>query len=388
MSDEGFVIGIDVGAGLGVKTGLFTDPLRQFGSRLLERANFDDNFDDFLKHLVSTLEVLTKENDRKLHQADAIGIASPGLFASDGSYLLSANLPFLTGENVQRRLAEISGLPVAIDNDANAGGLAEWFILRTDLLYWVLGGGWGGTWINKQGDVMYPALDWDGNDQSLHHTDEPGYSIPLAKLSLKPLFYEFGASFERFEQIVIEDMALSEGQLAGPGANQDTIRAEVVLSGPGRCRLFRAMVGDDDFYQRFLEINENDQMSDPSVAGRHISKLSEMRVESAVNTDRLFGRLLAMAAQILFRQARNDGLPEGVPICLGGKPSYALPYFGPAAQGRMGAMGIMSYLRPSVIDERGLNANLVGASVLAAKTFAARQSAAVELSTEENNRPR
>ena len=28
----------------------------------------------------------------------------------------------------------------------------------------------------------------------------------------------------------------------------------------------------------------------------------------------------------------------------------------------------MSYLRPSVIDERGLNANLVGAAVLAEKT--------------------
>ena len=49
------------------------------------------------------------------------------------------------------------------------------------------------------------------------------------------------------------------------------------------------------------------------------------------------------------------------------KPSYALPYFGPSAQGRLGASGIMSYMRPSVIDERGLNANLIGAAVLAEK---------------------
>jgi hypothetical protein len=30
----------------------------------------------------------------------------------------------------------------------------------------------------------------------------------------------------------------------------------------------------------------------------------------------------------------------------------------------------MSYLRPSIIDERGLNANLVGAAVLAEQTAA------------------
>jgi hypothetical protein len=67
----------------------------------------------------------------------------------------------------------------------------------------------------------------------------------------------------------------------------------------------------------------------------------------------------------MIRQARCDGLPEALPICLGGKPSYALPYFGPTAQRRLGAAGVMSYLRPSVIDERGFNANLVGAAVLA-----------------------
>jgi hypothetical protein len=36
-------------------------------------------------------------------------------------------------------------------------------------------------------------------------------------------------------------------------------------------------------------------LTDPSIAGKLISKLSTMRVESAVNTDRLFGRILAEA---------------------------------------------------------------------------------------------
>ena len=263
-------------------------------------------------------------------------------------------------------------MPTAIDNDANLGGLAEWSVIRTDLLYWVFGGGWGGAWVDKSGRIRFPVLDWDGDDQNLHYTNEPGYAIPLDKLSLKTMFYQYGASFDRFEQIVAEDLGIASGRLTGPSGNPDSIRAEVILSGPGRCRLFRAVVGDDDFFKRFLNIQEAEQMTDPSIAGALISKLSSMRVEPALNTDRLFGRILAEAALIMCRQARRDGLPEGVPICLGGKPSYALPYFGPSTQRRLGAGGLTSYLRPSVIDERGLNANLVGAAVLADKIASER----------------
>jgi hypothetical protein len=362
-----FCIGIDIGAGRGAKIGLFADPHNQIDAELLSREAFGDDFEPFVAKLVQTLEQLLKKNDRRLRDARAIGIASPGLFRSDGSYLLAANLPFLTGRNLKQRLSEETGVPVAIDNDANVGGLAEWSVIRTDLLYWVFGGGWGGAWIDKTGTVKFPALDWDGNDRSLHYTNEPGYAIPLDKLTLKTTFYQYGASFDRFEQIAAEDLGAPNGKLTGPAGDPDSVRAEVILSGPGRCRLFRAVVGDDDFYKRFLHIHETRQMTDPSIAGAHISKLSNMRVESAVNTDRLFGRILAQATLIMFKQARKDDLPEGLPICLGGKPSYALPYFGPSAQGRLGTLGIMSYMRPSVIDERGLNANLLGAAVLAQK---------------------
>jgi hypothetical protein len=370
MDKDDFCVAIDVGAGLGVKIGLFTDPYNQTDGGLVRREGFEDDFDDFVARLLEAIEQLLKKNGRRLHEAQALGIASPGLFRSDGSYLLAANLPFLIGHNLRQRLAEETGLPTAIDNDANIGGLAEWSVLRTDLLYWVFGGGWGGVWIDKTGAVRFPALDWDGDDRSLHYTNEPGYAIPLDKLMLKTLFYQFGASFDRFEQIAAEDLQSPDGKLTGPGGDANSIRAEVILSGPGRCRLFRAVVGDDDFYKRFLDIHESRQMTDPSIAGAHISKLSNMRVESAVATDRLFGRILAEATLTMFRQARRDGLPEGLPICLGGKPSYALPYFGPSAQSRLGAVGVMSYLRPSVIDERGFNANLVGAAVLAEKTYA------------------
>jgi len=362
-----FYIAIDIGAGMGVKLGLFADRHRQIDDDLLRSEEYEPDFESFVAQLLIALDRLAKKNGRQIGAACAIGIASPGLFRSDGSYLLAANLPFLCGRNLKQRLADETGVPVAIDNDANLGGLAEWSVVQTDLLYWVFGGGWGGAWVDKSGQVRFPALDWDGDDRKLHYTNEPGYGIPLDKLNLKTLFYQYGASFDRFEQIAAEEFGKTDGKLTGPAGDPNSIRAEVVLSGPGRCRLFRAVVGDDNFYERFLDIHETRQMTDPAVAGRLISKLSTMRVEAAVNTDRMFGRILAEAASIMWRQARRDGLPEGVPICLGGKPSYALPYFGPSAQRRLGAMGIMSYLRPSVIDERGLNANLVGAAVLAEK---------------------
>ena len=374
MNGDDYVIAIDIGAGLGAKVGLFVNPHTQIADGLLHLDEFGSGVDALVERLIKIVHTMARTAGRNLNHARAIGIASPGLFRSDGCYLLAANLPFLNGQNLRKRMQEATGLPTGIENDANAGGLAEWSVLRTDVLYWVFGGGWGGAWISKAGEVQFPALDWDGNDAGLHYTNEPGYAIPLDKLNLRTMFYQYGVSFDRFERIAAEDLGFTNNKLTGPCGNHDTIRAEVILSGPGRCRLFRAMVGDDDFYVKFLDIHESKKMTDPSVAGQHISKLSRMRVEAAVQTDRLFGRILAQATQILMKQARQDGMPDGIPICLGGKPSYALPYFGPSAQGRLGAMGIMSYLRPSVIDERGFNANLVGAAVLAEKTFAQSQS--------------
>ncbi|MGO9111214.1 MAG: ROK family protein [Thermoguttaceae bacterium] len=364
---ENLCIGIDIGAGLGVKMGLFAEPHRQIEDELLRRNESPADFECFIAALLSRLDHLLKKQSQRMSDVRAIGIASPGLFRSDGTYQLAANLPFLRGQNLKARIAHDTGVPVAIDNDANLGGLAEWSVIRTDLLYWVFGGGWGGAWVDKTGHIRFPVLDWDGDDQKLHYSNEPGYAIPLGKLLLKTIFYQYGASFERFEQVAAEDLGIASGRLAGPCGNPDSIRAEVVLSGPGRCRLFRAVVGDDDFFTRFLDVQETEQMADSSIAGALISKLSKLRVEPAVTTDHLFGRILAEAALIMCRQARRDGLPEGVPICLGGKPSYALPYFGPSAQRRLGAGGLISYLRPSVIDQRGLNANLVGAAVLADK---------------------
>ena len=360
-------IAIDIGAGLGAKICLFHETDLPFAESLLSVEEYGPGFESFADALIGRIEEFLLQQRVDRSGLRGIGVACPGILNGDGSFHLVQNLPHWSGRNLKATLERFFGVPVGIENDANAGGLAEWSVLRLELIYWVFGGGWGGVWISREGVVRFPAVDWDGRDESLHYTNEPGYAIPLDKLMLKPLFNEVGASFERFDKIVTEELAPPGGVLTGPCGNPDTLRAEVILSGPGRLRLFRTLVGDDDFYERFLDDGESTGLSDPMVAGRLISKLSSMRVEAAVNTDRLYGKVLGMATRIMLKAAHKDGMPENLPICLGGKPSYALPYFGPSAQRAMGRLGILNYLRPSVIDERGSNANLVGAAVLALK---------------------
>ncbi|MBF0433384.1 MAG: ROK family protein [Fibrobacteria bacterium] len=362
------ILAIDIGAGRGTKIGFFQTSDKLLAETTMPTSKYGKSSKTYTKNLALAVDKL-KQDEKINAKIKAIGISCPGIFFSDGSFQLVQNIPNFKGFNLKKALGEKFGCIAAIENDANAGGLAEWSVLRMEVIYWVLGGGWGGAWISEKGSVRYPTVDWDKNDFSLHYTSEPGYAISLDKLMLSNVFSEVGASYKLFERNLERENGNAKTALTGPGGDPNTLRAEVILSGPGRCRLFRTIVADDDFYERFLQMNETKQMSDPAVAGQHISKLSGMRVEAAVNTDRLFGKILAYATRVMLKQAIAQGMPPNIPICLGGKPSYALPYFGPSAQRALGKMGFMNYLRPSILDERGGNANLTGAAVLAEKAY-------------------
>jgi hypothetical protein len=88
-------------------------------------------------------------------------------------------------------------------------------------------------------------------------------------------------------------------------------------------------VGDDDFYEKFLDIHEVKEMLDPTIAGKHIDKLSGLRVEAAINTDRLYGKILAEASRLILKTAQSDGMPKGLPICLGVNPAMPCPTLAP-----------------------------------------------------------
>lgn len=365
MGTPAVFLAYDIGAASGAKLALFG----KSGAPLCEPAvcadRYDEDFALFVGELVTGADIMLRSVGKSRRHLAGIGVASAGILDHRGAFKLFHNRPQYNGHNLCEALSGEFGAPAAIANDADAGGLAEWSVLKLELLYWVFGGGWGGTWISADGEIRHPSTDWDGQDAGLHYSNEPGYAIGLERWRLRSLFSEVGASYEFFERQLSEDDKLPADSLLGPDGDIDTMRAEVILSGPGRCRLFRAVVGNDDFYEQFLDIHETQEITDPYVAGAHISKLSSIRVESAVNTDRLYGKVLAEATRILLKQAQADGLPAGAPICLGGKPSYALPYFGPSTQRMLGKMGFLNYMRPSVIDERGSNANLVGGAELA-----------------------
>ncbi len=365
MSTTGLYLAFDIGAASGAKLALFNQSSSSLVPPEICAEEYNEEFDRFAGDLAAGADKMLISLGKARKDLAGIGIASAGILDSKGGFKLFHNRPQYNGYNLRRALEKEFGVPAAIANDADAGGLAEWSVLGLELLYWVFGGGWGGTWIDKTGEIRYPSTDWDGRDESLHYSNEPGYAIGIHLWRLRSLFSEVNASFELFERQLADDPDLPSDSMTGPGGNSDTMRAEVILSGPGRCRLFRAVVGNDDFYENFLDIHERKELTDPAVAGAHISKLSRMRVEAAVNTDRLYGKILAEATRFLLKQAEADGLLPGTPICLGGKPSYALPYFGPSTQRVLGKTGFLNYMRPSVIDERGSNANLVGAAELA-----------------------
>jgi hypothetical protein len=294
-----------------------------------------------------------------------LGVVTAGLLRSDGAHLLSANMPYLTGRNLKSLLENKTGAPVAIENDANAGAIAEWSVLGVELLYWAFGGGWGGAWADSRGRLPFPALDWDGRDESLHYTAEPGYALPLEKDLLGRIFRECGASFERFMQLLGAETGIPTDAIHGPSGRMDSLRAEAVLSGPGRRRLYLCVAGEKTDRVLPHSPEETRALADPAQAGRIISALSARGDEAARRADRLFGLILAEAARLIFERARADGLSDQVPICLGGMPSLALPFFGPAAQTRMLDLGLRAWMRPSVVQERGGIANLAGAVILA-----------------------
>lgn len=359
MASSAVYLAFDIGASSGPKLGLYSKDKILLSLYEPDNPVYDDTFEAFAASLVKCAEENLAAIGRKRSDVAGIGVATAGILDGSGAFQLFFNKPQYNGHNLPAALEEAFSAGVNIANDADAGALAEWAVLDIELLYWVFGGGWGGSWVNRSGEIRFPSIAWDGRDESLHPSNEPGYVIGLDRERLKELFAEVGASFEVFEK------QFQTENIKGPCGSSHTIRAELILSGPGRYRLFQSILETSEDKTALLA-RFNTELSEETLrSGALISRLSSLRVEPAINTDRLYGKVLAEATASLLKRAQADGLPSGVPICLGGKPSYALPFFGPSTQRLLGKMGFHNYMRPSIIDERGGNANIEGAYMLA-----------------------
>jgi len=364
------LVAIDVGAGAGADVGLFEgarDPNEGFGPHSLANAHvpvsrYGSSPETMADALAESVRALLSEvtgGSSGPRALAAVGIACPGLFKTDGAAITVANLDFLSGASLPSLLGKRLDVPAAIANDADAGALAEWALSRDEILYWIFGGGWGGAWVSRDGRVMFPAVDWDGRDASLHPTNEPGYAVPLGKKSLATMLADEGSSLESLEKIVRSE--LGPDALSGPCGDKDSIRAETLVSGPGRVRVFKSIAKDD----AALTSDEQHALADPAEAGAVVTTLGERGVEAAVRTDRVFGRALAEAGAKVIAAAKRDGCPRGAPVRVAGGPAKALHLFGPPAEEGLREKGFSNRLLPSRVEAEGRNANLLGAAVMA-----------------------
>ena len=156
-----YQIAIDIGAGQSTKLALCPTPFDIVVEDELPVVEYGERFDLYTEELARRIRALIRRAGQQESGLRGVGVATAGILGSDGRFVLTSNIPVLQGTNLKTWLEARFGVPVGIDNDANAGGLAEWSVLRVELLYWVFGGGWGGAWISRDGVVQHRCYRLD-----------------------------------------------------------------------------------------------------------------------------------------------------------------------------------------------------------------------------------
>jgi glucokinase len=120
--DDKILIGIDLG-GTTIKGALVTgegEIIHEVRSETEQRSS-----DRLLDQIVETIHIL-RGDDRARGRASAVGIGIPGLVNLKSKRIeVMPNLPSLSDVDIISELTSQSGLPVVIDNDANAAAYAE-----------------------------------------------------------------------------------------------------------------------------------------------------------------------------------------------------------------------------------------------------------------------
>ena len=117
-----YAFGVDIG-GTTIKLGLF-----ETTGRLLEKWEIATDIGDCGKQILSDIAVgiAAKMAERKLSVADVsgVGLGVPGPVLEDGTVVKCVNLGWGVF-NVEKELANMTGMPVRAGNDANVAALGE-----------------------------------------------------------------------------------------------------------------------------------------------------------------------------------------------------------------------------------------------------------------------
>lgn len=145
-------VAFDIG-GTSIKYGLVGDD-----GEILEKDKVPTPLEE--QAFLSTLSEKVENFREKYADIRGIGISAPGVPSKDGVMTLFGALTDLYGLPLQARLNELTGLPVAIENDANAAAIAEHWLGGaqdlTDYITIVVGTGLGGG-IVQNGQVYHGA---------------------------------------------------------------------------------------------------------------------------------------------------------------------------------------------------------------------------------------
>ncbi|MDT7781357.1 MAG: glucokinase [Acidobacteriota bacterium] len=96
--------------------------------------------------------LVTELRDASPARVAAVGVGVPGLVSPEtGRVVISSDLPSVMREDLREALGEVTGLPVALDNDANAGAMGEYAAGAgrgsRNMFYVTIGTGIGGALI-------------------------------------------------------------------------------------------------------------------------------------------------------------------------------------------------------------------------------------------------
>jgi predicted NBD/HSP70 family sugar kinase len=314
---------IDIGAGSGCKLAL-VDPDGQTVCRgFLPVKDYGRSGTQFVTRLMG---ILTRLLDGAT--LDAVAVAIPG-FPTGDMVTGCANLPVLAGYPLARDLRQRLHVPVCLVNDGDAGGLGEWSVRRHELVYWALGGGWGGSWVSPGGQIRHPST---GGGPPLHISAEPGHLARLGRVEVERILEGFGVESHWLPHV-------------------PSLPVEHLVSGPGRLRLFAAIA--DRSSTRDVLAN-----ADPGLA---VSNRHRQGDPHARQTDAVFGTLLGTAAVAILGTINREAGQATLPVFLGGGVAQAIDLFLPYTRTVLQQVGIRNPLSASQFLTSGGNANLAGA---------------------------
>jgi glucokinase len=142
-SNEQYYVGVELCAGT-ARAALVSD-----AGSVIERREAAFNAGDLAAQVARLVAELRDASHARIA---AVGVGVPGLVnPQTGRVVISSDLPSVVREDLRETLGKATGLPVALDNDANAGAMGEYAAGAgrgsRNMFYVTIGTGIGGAFI-------------------------------------------------------------------------------------------------------------------------------------------------------------------------------------------------------------------------------------------------